>query len=132
VKIQKVDKTARLNEIADGSKLLSPRGETSDKSAPKLPSAANVHDIKAVVADVPKGADLKHVETVDKAAPILEPVTIKKIDKEARLGEISKGADLKHVETSDKSAPVIEDVKIKPATMPALVEQIKKGAKADI
>jgi hypothetical protein len=133
VHIKKIDKDARLNEIAEGNKLLSPRGttETVDKSAPKLPSAANVHDIKAVVADVAKGAtDLKHVETVDKAAPKIEDnVTIKKIDKGARLEEIAKGADLKHVETVDKAAPKIEDVKIKNNEMPKLKDEISKSGK---
>jgi hypothetical protein len=110
VQVKKIDKEARLAEIAKGAELLSPRGETLDKSAPKLPSAANVNDIKAVVKEVEKGADLKHVETVDKAAPKIEDgVQVKKIDHEARLAEIAKGADLKHVETDDKAAPKIDD-----------------------
>merc|ERR1711862_4046 len=53
---------------------------------------------------------LKHVETVDKAAPKIEPdVQVKKVDRSGFLDEVKSAAEkeLKHVETVDKAAPAI-------------------------
>lgn len=49
------------------------------------------------------GADkkLKHAETVDKSAPVVEGVKIKKIDRKGMLESIEKGStQLKHAEVS--------------------------------
>ena len=57
---------------------------------------------------------LKHAETADKSAPMIEKDT--KIGKNPLpdvLKDVAKGTDLKHVDTNDKSAPAIEaDTKI--------------------
>eukprot|EP01101_Sappina_pedata_P013106 TRINITY_DN93_c0_g1_i8.p1 TRINITY_DN93_c0_g1~~TRINITY_DN93_c0_g1_i8.p1 ORF type:complete len:634 (-),score=264.72 TRINITY_DN93_c0_g1_i8:384-2012(-) len=73
-------------------------------------------------------AKLKHAETVDKSAPVIESdVKIGTNNHGALLGEVTKGAELKHVETVDKSAPVIEnDVKIGTNNHAALLSEIKK------
>ena len=86
------------------------------------------------VADIPAGAQLKSVETVDKSAPV--------IDKEVKIGEnpfkkvasdLLQPHELKHVaETVDKSAPVIDkDVKIGANKHAELMSEITSvGAKA--
>lgn len=54
-----------------------------------------------------QGAALKHAETVDKSAPQIENVTVKKVDRSSFLEEVAKPHDLKHAETVDKSGPAI-------------------------
>jgi len=85
------------------------------------------------VADIPSGATLKSVETVDKSAPV--------IDKEVKIGEnpfkkvasdLLQPHELKPAETVDKSGPVIEkDVKIGSNNRAELMSEITSvGAKA--
>jgi hypothetical protein len=68
----------------------------------------------ALKSEIAKGAELKHVETDDKAAPKIEAdVKIGENKHGDLLSEVTKGAELKHVETDDKSAPKIDaDVKV--------------------
>ena len=54
-----------------------------------------------------QGAALKHAETVDKSAPQIENVTVKKVDRSSFLEEVTKPHELKHAETVDKSGPAI-------------------------
>merc|ERR1711879_974071 len=54
-----------------------------------------------------QGAALKHAETVDKSAPQIENVTVKKVDRSSFLEEVAKPHELKHAETVDKSGPAI-------------------------
>ena len=127
--IKKIDKEARLNEIAKGAELK--KTEVLDKSAPKLPAAAKADDIKAVVGEVAKSHDLKHVETVDKAAPKIEDgIKIKKTDPKQRLAEIEKGVDLKHPdEIKDRSEPIVEkDVHIGKNKHKDLLSEVEKKA----
>jgi hypothetical protein len=56
---------------------------------------------------ISQGAPLKHAETVDKSAPQIENVTVKKVDRTPFLEEVTKPHELKHAETVDKSAPAI-------------------------
>merc|ERR1712146_718173 len=60
-------------------------------------------------ADALGAVKLKHVETVDKSAPVIEDdVKVGKNPMPEVAAEIAKGTDLKHVETDDKSAPKID------------------------
>ena len=72
---------------------------------------------------------LKHVETVDKAAPAIEPnVTLKKVDREGFLNEITADHPLKHVETVDKAAPAIDpNVQLKMNDRTGLLSEIEAG-----
>ncbi|GAM20942.1 hypothetical protein SAMD00019534_041170 [Acytostelium subglobosum LB1] len=78
-------------------------------------------------AEVQKGAPLKHTDTVDKSAPLVEPgVTIKQNQHGALLNEISADHKLAHAETVDKSAPVIDSsVHIKENNRASLLSDIK-------
>jgi len=84
-----------------------------------------------VISEIAGGAkpELKHAETIDKSAPVIDKsVKVKKVDREGFLDEVSKGKELKKAETVDKSAPVIgEDVKVKKNERPALLGDIQKG-----
>jgi len=79
-------------------------------------------------------AELKHVETTDKSAPVIESdVKVKAAAQPAVFDELRKKsvADLKHVETDDHSGPVIEkDVHVAPSARPALLDEIKVKADA--
>jgi hypothetical protein len=60
--------------------------------------------------EVSKEHELKHAETVDKSAPIIENVPIKKVDRNAFLSSIQNGPDHpleKPTATSDKSSPLV-------------------------
>ncbi|EAL72792.1 hypothetical protein DDB_G0270884 [Dictyostelium discoideum AX4] len=83
-----------------------------------------------LLAEINKGADLKHTETQDKSAPkIGSDVHIKKNDHASLLSEVEQGAKLKHAETDDKSAPKInENTTIKPNNHSALLGEIKAKA----
>lgn len=72
-------------------------------------------------------AKLKHAETVDKSAPLIEgDVKIKKVDRTGFLNEVTAEHQLKHAETVDKSAPVITaDVHVGESKRPALLAEIK-------
>ena len=73
---------------------------------------------------------LKHTETVDKSAPVIENIEIKKNDRASLLDGINKGAELKKAETNDRSAPVIEgDVKVQENTRGALLADIQAKGK---
>eukprot|EP00121_Abeoforma_whisleri_P000492 Awhi_evm1s430 len=63
-----------------------------------------------VISSIPNAdVKLKHVETVDKSAPVIESdVKIGTNNHGSLLAEVSKGTDLKHVETDDKSKPAID------------------------
>jgi len=56
---------------------------------------------------IEKGAALKPAETVDKSTPLIENVTLKKVDRGAFLEEVTKPHELKPAETVDKSGPAI-------------------------
>merc|ERR1711976_561688 len=73
------------------------------------------------------GAQLKHAETVDKSAPVIEgDVKIGKNSHGDLMKEVEGGAQLKHAETVDKSAPVIEkDVTVGESKRPALLAEIQ-------
>ncbi|KAK5575980.1 hypothetical protein RB653_007116 [Dictyostelium firmibasis] len=84
-----------------------------------------------LLAEINKGADLKHTTTEDKSAPKIDSdVHIKKNEHASLLSEVQKGAELKHTETVDKSGPKIEDnVTVKPNNHSSLLTEIKaKGA----
>ena len=75
-------------------------------------------------------AKLKHTETVDKSAPVIENVEIKKHDRSQLLDGIHGGAELKKAETNDRSAPVIEsDVKVQENKRGALLADIQAKGK---
>jgi len=85
-----------------------------------------------ILEEISKEHQLKHVETVDKAAPL--------IDKDVKIGknplpdvlEALKSADpatLRHAETVDKSAPHIEkDTHIGQNPRAAVFSEIQKRA----
>jgi len=80
----------------------------------------------ALLADIGKSHELKHVETTDKSAPVIENVEIKKNDRGAFLAEVAAEHNLKHAETVDKSAPVISaDVHVGESKRPALLAEIQ-------
>lgn len=72
--------------------------------------------MQSVLSEIENGANLKHVDVIDKAAPMIENVTIKENPFKQVANEIAKPHELKHVtDVNDKSAPYIEaDVHIKP------------------
>ncbi|EKE42600.1 hypothetical protein ENUP19_0054G0090 [Entamoeba nuttalli] len=75
-------------------------------------------------------AKLKHAETVDKSAPVIENVEIKKGDRNELLSGIKEGKELKKVESNDRSAPVIAaDAKVQENTRGALLADIQAKAK---
>ncbi|BFU20136.1 actobindin, putative [Entamoeba histolytica HM-1:IMSS-B] len=75
-------------------------------------------------------AKLKHTETVDKSAPVIENVEIKKGDRNELLSGIKEGKELKKVESNDRSAPVIAaDAKLQENTRGALLADIQAKAK---
>ena len=78
------------------------------------------------VNDIAGGATLKHVDTVDKSAPVIEEtVKIGANPFSSVAAEITQGHELKHVETVDKSAPAIEaNVHIKENQHNALLAEI--------
>ncbi|BFU25272.1 actobindin, putative [Entamoeba histolytica HM-1:IMSS-B] len=75
-------------------------------------------------------AKLKHTETVDKSAPVIENVEIKKGDRNELLSGIKEGKELKKAETNDRSAPVIPaDAKVQENNRGALLADIQAKAK---
>ena len=81
-----------------------------------------------VLGDINK-AELKHTETVDKSAPVIDKdVSVKKCDRKEMLAGVETQKDnLKHTETVDKSAPVIDkDAKVGQSQRPALLAEIQK------
>eukprot|EP01125_Pyxidicula_operculata_P019442 TRINITY_DN705_c0_g1_i2.p2 TRINITY_DN705_c0_g1~~TRINITY_DN705_c0_g1_i2.p2 ORF type:complete len:111 (-),score=38.91 TRINITY_DN705_c0_g1_i2:115-447(-) len=84
-----------------------------------------------LIEEIQKGAKLKHAETVDKSAPLIDSsVQIKEAPQVKVFEEIKSEHHLKPTETKDKSAPLIDkDVKIKPAPQIAMFEDIKKEHK---
>ncbi len=61
-----------------------------------------------LLSEISSGKELKHAETTDKSAPVIEgDVKLKTVDRKGFLAEVSLPHDLKHAETTDKSAPVI-------------------------
>lgn len=72
---------------------------------------------------------LKHVETVDKAAPLIDPsVQVKKVDRDGFLNEITSDHQLKHVETVDKATPAIDpNVHVKKVDRTGLLSDIEAG-----
>jgi hypothetical protein len=131
-----------------------------DRSAPQIDADSKIKEAPqgGMLAELQgKGADgLKHVETVDKSAPVIdEHAHVEANARPALLDEIKVKADaitevagrggtkmaasdmlkaveagnteLKHVETTDKSAPVIEsDTKVKAAAQPEVFAEIKR------
>jgi len=84
--------------------------------------------LKAIEAGA---AELKHVETVDKSAPVIEgDLKVKAAAQPAVFAELQRSPSLKHVEaTNDRSAPVIEaETKVAPNARPALLDEIKSKA----
>jgi len=60
--------------------------------------------------EVTQDHDLKHSETVDKSNPVIENVTVKKVDRKAFLTEVHKGPESpleKPTAVSDHSHPVL-------------------------
>jgi len=87
--------------------------------------------MNSVLSEVTTGANLKHVETADKAAPVIDAnVQIKANPFKQVAAELSQPHELKHVEpqdTIDKSAPVIEsNVQIKENKHGDLLSEIKR------
>jgi len=65
-------------------------------------------DHNSLLSDISKGKALKHTETVDKSAPVIEKdIKIKPSPQKIILQEIVKPRELKHAQTVDKSAPSI-------------------------
>jgi len=80
---------------------------------------------------IEKGAALKPAETVDKSTPLIENVTLKKVDRGAFLEEVTKPHELKPAETVDKSGPAIPaDVSVKKVDRSAFLQEIEKSGKA--
>jgi len=84
--------------------------------------------METVLNDVTKGANLKHVEVNDKAAPMIENITLKENPFKKVTSELEQGRELKHVDqVNDKSAPYIEkDVQIKANGRDQLLSEIQK------
>jgi len=62
------------------------------------------------------------------AAPQIEDVQVKTVDRSAHLAAIAGEHELKHAETVDKSAPVIPaDVSVGKNPLPAVLAAIKKA-----
>merc|ERR1712098_128862 len=82
-----------------------------------------------VLKDIEGDHSLKHVETVDKSAPVIDSeVHIKKVDREGFLNEVKADHSLKHVETTDKSAPAIDpEVHVKKVDRTGLLSEIEAG-----
>jgi hypothetical protein len=93
-------------------------------------SSAGFKGMNAVLSSVPSQTKegLKKTETVDKSAPVIEPITIKKVDRKPLLEEVKADHELKPTETVDKSAPVIEPtVTVKKVDRVGFLTSIKKG-----
>jgi len=87
---------------------------------------------KDLLASIEKGAPLKHAETKDTSAPVVEGVTVKKVDRTPFLNEVSGGVvELKHVEpVHDASAPKIEgDVHVKTVDRAGFLKSVEEAAK---
>jgi len=81
-----------------------------------------------VFSEIASGsAALKHVETTDKSAPVIEGgVQLKKHDRGSLLTEVQAGTELKHADTVDKSAPAIADAKVGQNSHATLFSEIKQ------
>lgn len=128
VTVQTWDKEHFLEEVKTGAALK--HVETRDASQPVIEPdvrvGSNNHmqllsEVKAVgshkcvLLDLKyhydeHAASLKHVETVDKARPVLEgDVNLRKFDRNNLLDEIHSSVELRHVESpSDRSSPVVD------------------------
>eukprot|EP00013_Stygamoeba_regulata_P029573 CAMPEP_0177649272 /NCGR_PEP_ID=MMETSP0447-20121125/11291_1 /TAXON_ID=0 /ORGANISM="Stygamoeba regulata, Strain BSH-02190019" /LENGTH=90 /DNA_ID=CAMNT_0019152005 /DNA_START=70 /DNA_END=342 /DNA_ORIENTATION=- len=85
-----------------------------------------------IAKDIESGAkpELKHVETVDKAAPKIEPgVHIGENPHKKLMDEVTHKPELKHADTVDKSAPLIEkDVHVGESKHGELLKEIVQKA----
>merc|ERR1711879_217853 len=103
--------------------------QTTSPPPPTTPPTTNNMNPELQSA-IGQGAALKHAETVDKSAPQIENVTVKKVDRSSFLEEVAKPHELKHAETVDKSGPAIpEDVHVKKVDRGAFLSEIEKAAK---
>jgi len=114
VKVKKVDRTGFLEEVAAPPVELKKPTAVHDVSAPKIPPPIKLPDHQVLLNEIhtsPREA-LKHTETVDKSAPIIEPVEIKKVDRKEILkeGVVEHPPKLRSVEdlVNDRSEPLIE------------------------
>jgi len=84
-----------------------------------------------VLSEITKEHALKHAETVDKSAPVIDSsVHVKESVRPALLQEIGQEHHLKHADTVDKAAPKIDtDVHVKESVRPALFAEIQSKAK---
>jgi len=103
---------AVLDGVKDSKKDKLHKVETCDKSAPVISSDVHIKkvDRHGLLDEVTKEHELKHAETVDKSAPHIENVPIKKIDRNAFLNSIQKGPETpleKPTASSDRSSPVV-------------------------
>lgn len=118
--IKQIEKTL-LEDLKEHAQDTLVHTETVDKSGP------NILDPKKLMSEVKTGKELKHVEVKDKSEPVIENVTIKKIDRGAHLDAIQGGSKLKHVDTEDRSEPVIDkNVKLQESGRGALMDAITK------
>jgi len=72
--------------------------------------------------------ELTHVDTVDKAQPVIESVPVRKNVHGQVMEEIQKAEskDLKHVDTVDKAKPVIdESAHVKQSVRPKMLEEVR-------
>jgi len=102
---------AVMDSVKDSKKDLK-KVQTVDKSVPQISSDVHIKkvDRHELLNEVAQEHELKHAETVDKSAPVIENVPIKKIDRNAFLSSIQKGPE--HpletpTATSDRSSPVV-------------------------
>lgn len=84
--------------------------------------------MQSILGEVEKGTDLKHVEVNDKAAPVIENITLKENPFKKVATDLTEPHELKHVDQiNDKSAPLIDsDAHIKPNHRNELMTELKK------
>merc|ERR1711907_71535 len=88
----------------------------------------------SVLSEVEKGAHLKHVEVNDKAAPVIENITLKENPFKKVASDLNQPHELKHVEDiKDTSAPVIDaGVHIKENGHNELMSEIVRRASQEV
>eukprot|EP00011_Vannellida_sp_DIVA3-517-6-12_P011018 CAMPEP_0114611450 /NCGR_PEP_ID=MMETSP0168-20121206/4122_1 /TAXON_ID=95228 ORGANISM="Vannella sp., Strain DIVA3 517/6/12" /NCGR_SAMPLE_ID=MMETSP0168 /ASSEMBLY_ACC=CAM_ASM_000044 /LENGTH=641 /DNA_ID=CAMNT_0001822423 /DNA_START=16 /DNA_END=1941 /DNA_ORIENTATION=+ len=138
--VKKVDRSGFLDSVSAGADLKKV-DEVADRSKPVIDEAVEVTtvDRKAQVATLQKAAvareikktdsGLKSAETVDKSAPVIESVEIKKVDRSEFTSEVESGKELKAAaEVHDRSAPVIEKVEVKKVDRKGILQEAAKVA----
>jgi len=94
----------------------------------ELKAGKAVFDQRKVVKELDSGShSLKHVETVDRSGPYIEPdVHITPSLRPELYREIQQTRELKHVETQDRSAPYIDpNVRLREAYRNQLFEELR-------